>query len=273
MSTLFSNNIKLIILLFFIYSCSNDHSTKTEEQLEHEMVLKHRIKTITDYKTDFQLGVGQKEQISHIRNFDEKGFKQKETTYSEEGLTSSITFEYDNKGNLLTVNALDQDSSFMFKVSMNYYENNLRKEYYFYLPGGAYKYRNLATYDKAGKMIELRYFWPDGLKAINKYGHKLIIMTGSDHILNVNKDFELSYDPKISFRSKLERLKNTQIRFDGVIIGDPDNKPDASFFNKVEKEIKRFGDNQEKVIFIGDSYINDLYEPEKRGYKCFLIKR
>lgn len=169
MRPLFPSGIPMIFLLLLISSCSTDHSTKTEDQLEHEMVVKHRIKSITDYKVNFDFGVEQKEQMVHIRNFDKNGLKQKETTYTDGILTSSRTFEYDKNGNLLTVNAIEPDSSFMFKVTMNYYENNLRKEYYFYLPSGAYKYRNLATYDKAGKMIELKYFWPDGLKAINKY--------------------------------------------------------------------------------------------------------
>lgn len=169
MRILFSYSVKLIVFLLIISSCSTDHATKTDEQLEHEMVLKHRIKNITDYKTDIQFGVEQKEQISHIRNFDENGWKQKETTYSDGTITSSITFEYDKNGNLLTINAIEPDSSVLFKVTMNYYENNLRKEYYFYLPDGTYKYRNFATYDKSGKMTELKYYWPDGLKAINKY--------------------------------------------------------------------------------------------------------
>lgn len=172
MRTLFFYSSILIALSLIINSCSTDHSTKSEEQLEREMVVKYRIKSITDYKIDIDFGVEQKEQMIHVRNFDENGLKQKETTFTNGFLTSSRTFEYDNNGNLLTVNAIEPDSSIMFKAVMNYYENNLRKEYYFYLPSGAYKYRNLATYDKEGKMTELQYFWPDGLKAVNKYKYE-----------------------------------------------------------------------------------------------------
>lgn len=159
-------------MLLFVSSCSTDSKNKTEEQLEHEMALKYRIKNITTYKTTFQFGTEQKEQLSNIKFFDENGFKKKEIPYSDGKIESIITFEYDKKGNLLTEKGIKPDSSFLFKITRDYYENNQRKELCFYLPDGTYKYRNIATYDKSGRMIELKYYWPDGLKSINKFVYR-----------------------------------------------------------------------------------------------------
>ena len=168
----FINYIILISLMLFIFSCSNDSKIKTEEQLEHEMVLKHRIKKITEFMPSIVFGAEQKEQVSNLRFFDEKGFKKKEISYFDGSIENIVTYEYDKAGNLIIENGIRSDSSFLYKITRSYYENNLRKELYFYLPDGSYKYRNLATYDKSGKMIELKYYWPDGLKAINKYQYK-----------------------------------------------------------------------------------------------------
>ncbi len=175
MRTLRINSLKLIILLFCVSSCSSDYKSKTEEQMENEMALKYRIRNITEYKTTFQFGNQQNKQISNLKIFDENGMKKKEIGYSLGSIENIITFEYDKNGNLLNESGIKKDSSFLFKITRSYYENNLRKELYFYLPDGTYKYRNLATYDKSGRMIELKYYWPDGLKSINKYvyrGHK-----------------------------------------------------------------------------------------------------
>ena len=168
MRTPFIQIIILISLLVYISSCSISSTTKTEEQLEHEMALKYKIKSISEYQIDSQFGLKKKE-LNYFRLFDEKGLKQKEIAYFEGSIENIITFEYDINSNLLNSNAIKTDSSFLFKIARNYYENNLRKELYFYLPNGTYKYRNFATYDNSGKMIELKYYWPDGLKAINNY--------------------------------------------------------------------------------------------------------
>ena len=171
------NSSILIIMLFCVSSCTIDYRTKTEDQLEHEQAVKYKIKNIKEYKAIYQFGSEQKEQLNNLKNFDEKGFKKKEIRYADGQIESIVTFEYDKNGNLLLENGSKPDSSFLYKTTMSYYENNLRKELYFYLPDGTYKYRNFAKYDKSGRMTELKYFWPDGLKSINTYvyrGHKKI---------------------------------------------------------------------------------------------------
>ena len=172
MKTSFITSLTLILLLFCITSCSTDYRTKTEDQREQEKALRYNIKNIREYKSTFQFGVEQKPQLSNLKNFDEDGIKRKETAYSDGNIQSITTFEYDKNDNLITKNGMYQDSSFLFKITQNYYENNLRKEYYFYLPNGTYKYRNLATYDDSGRMTELKYYWPTGIKSINKYQYR-----------------------------------------------------------------------------------------------------
>ena len=175
MRILHINSAAIIILLFCVSSCSTDYRNKTEEQLEHEKVVKYKIKSIKQFKNTFQFGIEQKEQLSRLENFDENGFKQKEIIYSDGNIESNINFEYDKNGNLINANSSTPKNSFIYKITRNYYENNLIKELYYYHADGTYKYRNIATYDKSGRMTELKYFYPDGLKSINKFvysGHK-----------------------------------------------------------------------------------------------------
>lgn len=210
------NSAKLIIVLFCISSCSIDYKTKTEEQLEHEMAVKHKIKSITEYKIIFQFGLEQKERINRLKSFDKNGFKQKEIAYSEGNIENSSTFEYDKSGNLLNVNAINPDSSFLFKITRNYYENNLRKDLYFYLPDNTYKYKNVATYDKSGRMTELKYYWPDGLKSINKYSYR-----GS------KKMEDTEYSPEGEFRYKWIYQYDNRDNLIEAVQYYPDNKINA----------------------------------------------
>lgn len=191
MRILFIKCFKFIILLLCISACSSDSGIKTEEQLEQEWTLKYKIKNVTEYKTPFKFGTEENEQLSHFKFFDEKGLKQKEIGYSNGSIETISLFEYDKNENLLNVKGINSDSGFLFKVTRTYYENNLRKDLYFYLPDGTYKYRNLATYDKAGKMIELKYYWTDGLKAINKYQYR-----------GNKKTEDTEYSPEGEFRYK-----------------------------------------------------------------------
>ncbi len=151
-------------------ACKNENKFKTDEEKEHQLALEHNIKSIKEFKTAFLGDVPQKEIRSHEIFFNEDGNKIKEMDYSSEtdkGLT--ITYEYDKKENLISSKCLNPDNSIVFKTMRNYYADGNRKDLYFYLPDGTYKYRNTAEYDEKGNMINLKWFWPTGFKAENKY--------------------------------------------------------------------------------------------------------
>lgn len=101
----------------------------------------------------------------------------------------------------------------------------------------------------------------------------LVLMTGSDAILRVNKDLSLDYDPNFSREYKLQRLSKY---FPGlpIIIGDPIDKPDTRYFDVVSKVIDKLGNfSNDKILFVGDSEKNDLMIPRERGYSTLLVRR
>lgn len=235
-------NVFLFIILFHFSSCSYNSVSKSEDQIEMEFALKHRIKSITEFK-DAQFGSFEKEQISHWKTFDEKGLKKKEIGYSDGKIESVVTYEHDNQGNLICSNAIKSDSSFLFKATMNYYENNLRKELYFFLPDGTYKYRNIATYDNDGKMTELKYYWPDGLKAQNKY-----VYDGN------NKIEDTEYAPDGQFRYKWKYKYDSDDNLTEAVQYYPGNRINGKINyeydsnNLLIKQVNFFGESVQNVI-------------------------
>lgn len=112
------------------------------------------------------------------------------------------------------------------------------------------------------------------IEGIKKDNLPLVLMTGSDSILKIQKDLSVDYDPGYSEERKKERLKMLPFKYEGLIIGDPVDKPDERFFNRVFEVIDGLGKySKDRVLAIGDSKRNDLEVPQSMGCATLLIKR
>lgn len=159
-----------ILICLFISSCHKTYHIKTEEEKQREITLKNKIKSITEYRTEYRLGISMAEVPGRLQNFDNNAFLIREVDYKSNGSVDCIiTYEYDSAGNLTVLKAIDQDSAFIYRETRHYNTDRSRKELYFYLPDGTYKYRNIATYDNFGRMKELAWYWPEGFKSKNVY--------------------------------------------------------------------------------------------------------
>jgi len=80
------------------------------------------------------------------------------------------------------------------------------------------------------------------------------------------RSFEwLRYHGAAQISSQIERK---------IVIGDPIDKPDPRFFDKVFQAVAQYGSfPMEKILVIGDSERSDLQEPKRRGCATFLVKR
>lgn len=111
------------------------------------------------------------------------------------------------------------------------------------------------------------------LKKITALDVPLILMTGSDSILRVKEDCSFEYDPVFSETYKKRRLAHLFPNYP-IITGDPIDKPNPKYFEKVSQLIQQFGNfSKDKVLFIGDSERNDLEVPKNLGYSTLLIRR
>lgn len=119
--------------------------------------------------------------------------------------------------------------------------------------------------------------YPDALgflELMEKRGIPVILMTAGDSVHVVREDLSLSYDPEFAISKKKARLSHLPFPFRSLVIGEPIDKPDTRFFNSVESEIVKYGQfDPFNILFIGDSFRNDLEVPEQRGFKTLLIKR
>ncbi len=115
---------------------------------------------------------------------------------------------------------------------------------------------------------------PAFLEDIQEVGIPLVLMTSSDSICRVTEDHTVTYDPMYSEQYKRERLSRLPLPYQALVIGDPIDKPDPKFFDKVFQAVARFGDiPMEKILVVGDSDRSDLQEPRQRGCKTLLVTR
>ena len=161
---------------------------------------KNKVKSLTENKTIFLLGVEQKSNLNQFIQFDKSGSRVKEIQYKEDGSIDCInTIGYNSDGNLIFKKGINADSSIVYKVTVSYDENKNRKELFFYLPDGTYKYRTISTYDRDGRMTELSWYWPTGFKSKNQYqyiGRRKIKDTEYDPQGKFTYVWEYEYDEK-----------------------------------------------------------------------------
>jgi FMN phosphatase YigB (HAD superfamily) len=111
------------------------------------------------------------------------------------------------------------------------------------------------------------------LSEIRNHGRKVYIVTSSDGRLKMQPDGIFVYDPAYSEmlkRHRVERMKEKGLLYDGLSIGDPEDKPHPEFFQKglviAEKDAGAEIDLRQCVM-VGDSYGGDLQTPhEKMGF-------
>ncbi len=162
--------INILLILFVFPSCSNHQ--KTDDENERDKMLSNKVKKMTEFTTSVYSGIDQKEYISSVVFFDNKGCLSRETKYAPDGSTeSSTTCEYDLNGNRIVTKGSIADSS-AYKETRSYDGDNNRIELIHFLSVNTYKYRNIASYDKEGRMIGLDWYWPSGLCEKRKYSYE-----------------------------------------------------------------------------------------------------
>lgn len=115
---------------------------------------------------------------------------------------------------------------------------------------------------------------------IKNHHRPIYLVTGSDARLKLNDEGLFIYDPKESEQFKINRmelLKSEGFIFDGVSIGDPEDKPHRDFFQKAisvaEKDLGYPIENKNLIMF-GDSYEADLETPERKlGFGLVVLYR
>lgn len=122
-------------------------------------------------------------------------------------------------------------------------------------------------------------YYPDAiifLKKAKDLSIPIIWMTGSDSRSVVTRDYEdgwfIQYDPEYSRDKKMIRMARLLNDFPGIVeIGDPIDKPESEFYDKVFAHTKDI--NYEDILVVGDSEINDLKNARDRGCRTLLVKR
>jgi FMN phosphatase YigB (HAD superfamily) len=112
------------------------------------------------------------------------------------------------------------------------------------------------------------------LASLQETGIPLVLMTSSDAICQVATDHTVKYDSVYSEQYKRKRLKQLPLQYQALVIGDPIDKPDPKFFDKVFQVVATFGSfPMENILVVGDSEKSDLQEPRQRGCRTFLVVR
>lgn len=112
------------------------------------------------------------------------------------------------------------------------------------------------------------------LDDVRKRNVALVLMTGSDSILKINDDLSVSYDPEFSSNYKRKRIEKLNFNTRGIVIGDPIDKPDPRYFDKLFVEVSGLSNAQrDEILVVGDSQRNDLDVPAGLGYPTLLIDR
>jgi FMN phosphatase YigB (HAD superfamily) len=120
-------------------------------------------------------------------------------------------------------------------------------------------------------------WYPDTISFIQEIQEKnigLCIMTGSDSVMKQAPDNLLLYDAQFSWDYKAKHVRGYKLPFSDLFIGDPVDKPDRAYFEKIFTSIADEGKyDKEEIVFIGDSPKADLMVPEENGFRTVLIKR
>ncbi|MBI4947359.1 MAG: hypothetical protein HY840_13285 [Bacteroidetes bacterium] len=237
------------LVLVLLSSCS--YHLKTEEEAERELMLRNKVKSITELTTPVRVSLDAEEYISKETIFDQNGFKRKVVNHNADGsIESTVTCGYDKNNNLILTQGANSDKT-SFKETRSYDNHNNRIDLYHYLSDGSYKYRNRASYDSKGRMIELDWYWPTGLSAKRFY-----VYDGE----NMKEESEYSPQGQLLYKWKYKQDANNNL------IEAVQYKPDSTilskkvfFYSNVNQLIKR-------IFYSGESIQNSqTYEYNKNG--------
>lgn len=108
---------------------------------------------------------------------------------------------------------------------------------------------------------------------LQQQGTRLVLMTASDCVLKIING-DATYEPKFSRSYKMRRLRRLGFAYDEIVIGDPHDKPSKQYFDTVVETASRVTEIEApNVLFVGDSFANDLAIPNARGYDTVHIVR
>lgn len=107
----------------------------------------------------------------------------------------------------------------------------------------------------------------------------LILMTSSYHIMQIDENMNLSYDPDYSEEYKRRSLQEVlDFPYQELIIGDPIDKPEVAFFDEVYQVTAGImgispSELSRTTVFMGDSERNDLSVPKSDQFSSILVTR
>ncbi|MBD3362805.1 hypothetical protein GF362_03740 [Candidatus Dojkabacteria bacterium] len=113
-----------------------------------------------------------------------------------------------------------------------------------------------------------------------KNNRPIFLITSSDARLQMRDDGQFLYKPEYSKKMKtkrIEQLRRRGLEYQGLSIGDPEDKPTIEFFKKAislaENCLSKNLDLKNSVI-VGDSYEGDLETPfTKMGFGMAILVR
>jgi hypothetical protein len=242
------------ILFFFltiIFFAGCSHSPKSEEDKERNRRVRNNIQSITEYKTSFTPNAAEKEQLSHLKIFNKKGFAVKEITYSESGIAEYIlTHEYDKNDNLISSIKKNSDSSTLGKEVRSYDEKNNLKELIHFLPDGKIEYKYAYLYGNEGTMAEMDIYWPTELSAVHKYTYE-----------GKNKSEDAEYSGERKFLGKWSYKYDPH----GNLLEATQSDPDSSKSRKITYLYNMINQVIRQATYSGESLQNTLsFEYDKK---------
>ncbi len=116
------------------------------------------------------------------------------------------------------------------------------------------------------------------MELIQKHKRPIYLITSSDARLKMDENGQFDYDPPYSEalkRQRIEHLKKKGIQFNGLSIGDPEDKPHLDFFKKgIKVAESNLGQQVDftNAIMVGDSFAGDLQVPkEEFGFGLIVL--
>jgi phosphoglycolate phosphatase-like HAD superfamily hydrolase len=101
---------------------------------------------------------------------------------------------------------------------------------------------------------------------LTDHGYSVYLLTSSDGRLRINKGY-FRYNDMLSGnykRGRIETLRSKGLRFKGIVVGDPEDKPLPKYYKRAISEIEKdLGSpiDPEQFVMTGNSFEDDLETP------------
>jgi len=227
----------LMLFLIFAIACSNNTSKKYNA--EKDLILKHKIKSIAEYRTEFELGKANAESLATVKYYNEKGELIAEKGFLPNGdLSISISHEYDAFGNLIRTTALNKDNKLEYKVEFTYDEKHNRLDKVFTLSDGSLKYKNHSTYNSNGELSELKWYRTEGWVSTNNYSYQDGLVYED---VELNPKGEINYKWVYKYNNNGMQTEARQFYSGGILNSKIISEYNES--NLLSKQMNYFGEN------------------------------